>query len=113
MPIISYSAGRSSSPFVPIACRRAVAPSLPSLHLRVSIRATAHAELTLKKRNRRTRDADVAKCDRLRPVGLPFGVHVAKEDIRVTRQADARMDGVEDEGKEDKRAAANDGIASE
>ena len=28
----------------------------------------------------------------------------------MTRQADARMDGVEDEGKEDKRAAANDGI---
>ena len=42
--------------------------------------------------------------------GRPIGGHVAKEDIRVTRQADARMDGVEDEGKEDKRAAANDGI---
>ena len=27
----------------------------------------------------------------------------------MTRQADAWMDGVEDEGKEDKRAAANDG----
>ena len=43
-------------------------------------------------------------------VGRPLGRHVAKEDIRVTRQADAWMDGVEDEGKEDKRAAANDGI---